>query len=47
VKGLALMIRRFTSYGAAKLSTAIPQKVGDLGRSQILGQKPADLQASL
>jgi len=28
------MIRRFTSYGAAQLSTAIPQKMGGLGRSQ-------------
>src|SRR5438132_13239469 len=28
------MIRRFTSYRAAKLSTAIPQKMGSLGRSR-------------
>src|SRR5882724_13510635 len=34
VIGLDLMIRRFTSYGAAQLSTAIPQKMGGLGRSQ-------------
>jgi len=48
VIGLDLMIRRFTSYGAAKLSTAIPQKWGvwddplfqDLQNELIKGNRP-------